>query len=523
MSAYRCSDCGAVTTSEKPLDLNAAISSRHHQLLNSNEAPLDTESTMVKSVVSKGRLRLAVVEHEQSFEEERASLSGQLTKQHSILSPIRRMPPEVLSEIFSWTLPSVGDLRRGHSGVASSPWVLTHISGHWRAVVLSIPSLWSLMVINFTHEFPYPLPMVKTQIQRAQSLKIHFYGHEESDPRPQIDVFQCLAEHSSRREELSICLSSHLVPLLAGLRGCLPLLRRLWVEWDAPESQAGVQSIDGFERAPLLVDATIFSQYRYLPTLLPAHQLTSYDIDGLWEMHQSILTLASNLCQARIVISLEEESRPWPASGEVIDLLCLQRLFVSDEEVLNYLRAPVLQEIGFEADRSREEDSHLIFLIFGAFMLRSGCALRRISFDGLPSADTATVILQKYPSITELAILVHDWYDSESANNLFSDLIILNATPKAAISPQLSRIDVGCLAHNSIDYTLFLGMLQTRWKAEGCALKAAGLLMESDKGPDPATLRDLNALRREGMALLILQGTEVLQVTDSWRYVATWA
>ncbi|KAJ7124314.1 hypothetical protein C8R44DRAFT_147227 [Mycena epipterygia] len=519
MSAYRYSDCG-VTTSEKPLDFNTAAGSRQHQPLNSNEAPLDTESTMVKSVVPKARLRLAVVEHEQSLEEERASLSGQLAEHNTILSPLRRMPPEVLGEIFSWNLPSIDTLRRGRLSVADSPWVLTHISGHWRAVALSIPSLWSLMVIIFRHESIPPLSMIKTQIQRARSLKIHFYGHEESDPRPQIDVFQCLAEYSSRWEELSICLSSHLVLLLAGLRGRLPLLRRLWVEWDAPESQAGVQSIDGFERAPLLVDATIFSQYRYLPTLLPAHQLTSYDIDGLWEMHQRILTLAPNLCQARIIISLEEESRPWPASGEVIDLLHLQRLFVSDEEVLNYLRAPVLQEIAFEADRCREEDS---YLIFGAFMLRSGCALRRLSFDGLPTADTATVILQKYPSITELAILVHDWDDSESTNDLFSDLVIPNATPKAAISPQLSRIDVGCFDNISVNYSLFLRMLRTRWNAEGCAIKAAGLLTDSDKGPDPATLRDLNVLRREGMALLILQGTEMSQVTDIWRYVATWA
>ncbi|KAJ7137956.1 hypothetical protein C8R44DRAFT_559332, partial [Mycena epipterygia] len=114
--------------------------------------PLESEFTIVKAVISKERARLARVEQEISrirdrmkyLEEERASLSGHLAENTAILSPLRRTPPEVLGEIFSWTLPSVGALRReGSSGLNDSPWALTHVSSHWRAVALSIPSLWS--------------------------------------------------------------------------------------------------------------------------------------------------------------------------------------------------------------------------------------------------------------------------------------------------------------------------------------------------------------------------------------------
>ncbi|KAJ7124294.1 hypothetical protein C8R44DRAFT_875350 [Mycena epipterygia] len=157
-------------------------------------------------------------------------------------------------------------------------------------------------------------------------------------------------------------------------------------------------------------------------------------------------------------------------------------------------------------------------------MLRSGCTLRMLSFDGLPTADEAADVLQKYPSITELAILVHNSDDdSERANNLLSNLIIPSATGNSAISPQLCRIDLGCLADISIDYSLFLRVLKTRWNAEDCAIKAASLLTESNTGPDPATLRDLKVLRRQGMVLLVLKGTAMSQVMHSWRYVATWA
>ncbi|KAJ7124356.1 hypothetical protein C8R44DRAFT_619933 [Mycena epipterygia] len=150
MSSSQCSECGGtVTAREEPLDLSAAPDSPHHSFLHSNEAPGDSDSTIVRSMLSKARKRLAVVEREltrrrermQALKEERASLSGYLTENNAILSPLRRILPEVLGEIFSWTLPSIHELRQEDSGVRDSPWVLTHISSRWRTVALSTPSL----------------------------------------------------------------------------------------------------------------------------------------------------------------------------------------------------------------------------------------------------------------------------------------------------------------------------------------------------------------------------------------------
>ncbi|KAJ7138176.1 hypothetical protein C8R44DRAFT_944680 [Mycena epipterygia] len=224
MNMPQYSECGTVATTgsspvtEEPFDLGdlaAAPGSRHHRLLNSNETPLDPDSTIVNSVISKARASLALVEQELSrprdrvkqLEEKRASLLTHLAKNTVILSPLRRIPPEVLGEIFLWTLPLVGALRAKDFDVADSPWVLTHVSRHWRAVSLSIPSLCSLFVVKSPEE-PRPLPLVKAQIQRAQSLKIHFYGDQKSDSRPQIELFRCLAEHSAHWQELSIRLTS---------------------------------------------------------------------------------------------------------------------------------------------------------------------------------------------------------------------------------------------------------------------------------------------------------------------------
>ncbi|KAJ7483454.1 hypothetical protein FB451DRAFT_1129354 [Mycena latifolia] len=209
---FHCPTCGVLTqttsTTEEPRDSNAQVATRtlalHQKLLNSNVAPEGAEVAFVRSVISKTGGRLEYFDDEiarlrnqlKELEEERAVLSSYHAQNNAILSPLRRMPPEVVGEIFSWTLPSASDALRDRFDIRRSPWVLTHISSCWRAVALSTPSLWSLIVISYSCS-TYPLRMLETQLARARSLKIHLYGCEESDSRPQITAFECLAQHSA--------------------------------------------------------------------------------------------------------------------------------------------------------------------------------------------------------------------------------------------------------------------------------------------------------------------------------------
>ncbi|KAJ7609125.1 hypothetical protein FB45DRAFT_712214, partial [Roridomyces roridus] len=62
-----------------------------------------------------------------------------------ILSTLRRMPSEILAEIFLWTLPPFAQ----NANVNQSPWVLEQISGCWRAISLSTPSLWSAVCVDY--------------------------------------------------------------------------------------------------------------------------------------------------------------------------------------------------------------------------------------------------------------------------------------------------------------------------------------------------------------------------------------
>jgi len=412
MHASRCSKCGAYRVGlpkRESFDVCVAPGTRHHTLFNSNEPPEESESTFIQSVLSQTNAPLACLDDEISklreklklLEEERVLLFSYRTRNEAILSPLRRMPLELLREIFLWTLPSIaGTLELGRFDMAQSPWVLTQISGHWRAVALSTPSLWSRVAIDYSESSKaYSLSLVEAQLQRCQKLKIHFYASHRMDSCPQIRMFRFLSQHSSRWEELSIGLTSEIAPLLTALRDRIPFLKRLWIHWTNRDAQIGMQSIDCFHAAPCPVDTGIFNEYRVVPVLRPVHQLTRYELDCPWGQHRCILKQAPNLVEARICIFDEED---WPDSNEIISLFHLRRLYVTTPQILKYLKLPVLGELALGP-----EHPDLLRALVGSLLDRSSCSPRRLSIVS-PTAHTTVELLQSSPSITELLIVNGD-------------------------------------------------------------------------------------------------------------------
>ncbi|KAJ7155871.1 hypothetical protein C8R46DRAFT_1116690, partial [Mycena filopes] len=417
MSTSQCSQCSAIRSppGKDPLDsVRVAASSPHYTLLNSNKPPLDEESRPVKSVISKIDEKLASLvdtmaplrERLKQLEEEHASLSSYRAQNLAIISPLRRLPFEVLGEIFSWTLEPVSDARNRRIGFSPmySPWVLTHISQHWRAVAISSPALWSLLMLIFDHpssSYNYPMAMLETQLERAGNLKIHFYGSQSTKSQSQIDTFRYLAAHAARWEELSIELTSDLVPLLAPLQGRLPVLRRLSINWDEAETQTGVQSIDSFQSAPLLVDVAVYICSRLVSVPFPSNQLTCYALDAPWSVHGNLLAASPNLVQARVSISFDYE--PWPPADTIIHLLCLRRLYVADPRILKHLHFPILEELGLTVGGG---DGPAILECIQDALHRFPCPLQNLHFDGCPDAHSITEILKRLPLLKKLAITI---------------------------------------------------------------------------------------------------------------------
>ncbi|KAJ6580787.1 hypothetical protein B0H19DRAFT_484905 [Mycena capillaripes] len=357
--------------------------------------------------------------------------------------------------------------------------------------------------------------MVEAHIQRSRTLKIHFHGCPNTDARPQIQLFELLSQCSSRWEELSIGLTSATVPLLAALRDRVSSLKRVWVQWNGLEHPP-VEFIDCFQTASSLVDVGAFYMHRFVPMALPMPQLTRYQLCCPWEVHKSILTLAPNLVEARI--DIEYDDAPWPESVETINLLHLRRLFISDLGVFDYLKAPILEELALLV---RQTDNPHVLHLFDPFLERSTCHLRRLYLQMWPYTETAIKMVQR-SYVTEIVISIHDPDASDDIDALISALTVSEVDGSTTAAPHLRCLFFGCENKSYIDYTVYLKMLESRWKADNCALTTAALLINSGPGPDYATLRGLDELRLEGLDLLLMEGKEATQEMRRWSYKTLW-
>ncbi|KAJ6474143.1 hypothetical protein C8R45DRAFT_907383 [Mycena sanguinolenta] len=526
-----CSVCGAIVIStgdESELNLTTAprTLARFPQLAATNEPPLETELSVLRPIVEKSSARLASLEAEivrlndrlQQLEEERTLLWRYHVQNLTILSPLRRIPPEILGQIFSWTRTRVV------LGTENCPWVLTRVCSYWRVVALSKPSLWSLFHIDFSVKQQYSLEMVTTQLERAQSLKIHFFAFQQGDSDTQVALFQVLAKHSERWEELSIQLTSHLVPHMTTLDCNLAALRRAWVQWDTAESQPeDLSAVEFFRFAISLVDIRVYSEYRFLPTRLPIlHQLTRYDFDAPWETHSELLKLLPSLQEVRIRPELDDED--WPEPGEPIDLIHLRHLSVIYPAALDYLRAPVLQEISVYSSQS---DSIQTCDHLERFLIRSSCSPHRLGIQGALDAQSVRAILQKYPCFTEIVGTddeVDDPNDQrEMLSAFFTLLTISDSTPPAMVLPHIRKIGYASQMASTILCPLFLNMLSSRWNVGECALRAAELAFLSS--PAPLLLRSatrIETLREAGLQISLLSGDDACDRVDRWLHRTTW-
>lgn len=338
-----------------------------------------------------------------------------------------------------------------------------------------------------------------------------------SYPLYQEALLKRLVEHSPRWVDLSLLAIPKMLPLLATVRGRLPLLRRLWIEWDSgsdsgSDSDPGAsdaEDIECFDEAPSLRDVGLLVEYHHISIPIPMAQLTRYELNGDWNTHVQNLRLAANLVEAHIFV----DSGSRTVAGGAIELPHIRRLYVSDSDILECLRCPALEDLSFYLDESERPEQH-----FESILLRSACTLRRLCLIGKPIADTIIAILRNNPSLNEIAIILSRKGSEEEANTLISNLA---GTPHVA--PQLSSIFFGCKLGISLDYALYAHMLESRRDPEGRALLRAGLLIDSETEPTPEVLRRFDLVRRDGLEFTWLNGLEAWFTMSAWTFCTQWS
>ncbi|ESK83795.1 hypothetical protein Moror_13550 [Moniliophthora roreri MCA 2997] len=106
-----------------------------------NYAPSPKEILQIRDILAESDTELQIIEEEIArLHDHRVKLKSFIDKHHSLLSPIRRVPADILREIFIRCIPEdyipTSDLQE-------APLLLTGICQLWREIVISTPQLWN--------------------------------------------------------------------------------------------------------------------------------------------------------------------------------------------------------------------------------------------------------------------------------------------------------------------------------------------------------------------------------------------
>ncbi|KAF8899521.1 hypothetical protein CPB84DRAFT_1780520 [Gymnopilus junonius] len=137
-------------------------------LLSNNVPPSEDILREVEEILVIPRQKLFETESEirklknqlKFLESKREDIQKSIDEYRPITIPIRRIPPDVLAEIFYHCLPSH---RNPILSESEAPVLLTRVCSSWRSLALSSPCLWARVHITFNDEYigPYNIRVFK--------------------------------------------------------------------------------------------------------------------------------------------------------------------------------------------------------------------------------------------------------------------------------------------------------------------------------------------------------------------------
>ncbi|KAF7299775.1 hypothetical protein HMN09_00983400 [Mycena chlorophos] len=124
------------------MSLDASPFSEH---LNTSYCPTEDEVGAINTLLVEPQARLAALEGTiQKLQEERDALARSIAAHEALVAPMRRLPLDMLREIFSACLPSE---RNCAMSASEAPLLLARVCSRWRTVALETPSLWTQLHI----------------------------------------------------------------------------------------------------------------------------------------------------------------------------------------------------------------------------------------------------------------------------------------------------------------------------------------------------------------------------------------
>ncbi|KAJ7167832.1 hypothetical protein C8R46DRAFT_1191860 [Mycena filopes] len=435
------------------------------RLLRTNDAPLEVEAAALEQKIASERTRvnqlratMAKLRSSAAAErriEELEEAEKTLKAYSTILSPARRVPVEILSEIFSQ---APHTRRLGQRTVETAPWRLGLVCQRWRAVALADTRLWSSITIasSGTATKTCPPEMVETQLLRSglSALTVTIdcqEGRVTNDLLKSIKL--CVAVSNQwgtlRLRGLDYIMGARILPLLRAANGRLDTLFKLELLSTQRRPRDWVADA---EAVPIDPGA------RYDPThyldralALPFAQLTHFA--GFFPSHRqalNVLRAAPNL--VKFAVSFAGRGA---APDYLLPLPKLRYLSVA---------APTRENLDFLSDVTVPNLQGL--WIWGDAVMdipqcveRSRCQLTKLVVHRCADPSDLLGVLHSLPTLTTLFVEFASGILGGKTRPLFDALRIRDGVPE--VCPNLTHLAAG--GSSAFGVTAFVEMAASRW------------------------------------------------------------
>ncbi|KAF7358720.1 F-box domain-containing protein [Mycena sanguinolenta] len=262
------------------------LKERIRDLLRSHSPPPSNLSSTI-SVLSKELQKyddkISQLKDELSrLESHRSALDAYHRDCRSLLAPIRRLPPEILGDIFQLCRSSEPNFSRSSNridcGIAhiaqESMLRVSQVCILWHTIIMGTPSLWNTISLHVSAVWGIPqrtqvtIGLIKVAFERSGTLPLDV----RLDGVRHGDVLELVASQSARWESAKISCNSSELGYLTAAKGNLPLLRSLELDTRGIEAQ----DLDFLESVPSLRALTVYGSIQLCMSKLPLKGLVSY-------------------------------------------------------------------------------------------------------------------------------------------------------------------------------------------------------------------------------------------------------
>ena len=492
-------------------------------LFSATEFPLlEVEEAAVRESLLDTRKRLDLV-HERLAEARRLTLELEIEREQlqesvdmhkAVLSPGRRLPTEILSEIM---LACIHGEKFDSLHTDNGAWILGQVSHRWRTVALNLQALWSAVVVKvdgFTTS--NSLTILREWLRRSGShslVDIKFcYPPREITQTTQVcrDLLDILADHSSRWRSVDLQLKNRDFMSLFRVRGKLGNLRALTLNHVSTRPLKNV--VHAFETAPRLKEIGLFNFCdAELFLKLPWAQITVYKARVSTPLdHRRIFALAPRLQSCCLAYEKSGIPDVRQASAKVedssISLHHLQKL-VFWNTVPSDLHLPALEDISIWCDMKTKN----AFLGPTQMISYSRCTVRRLSINAVVfHTAPITDLLRVCHSLDSLELRAYGDKLSHLTGiiraMIVPDVECLSEESDAVLVPSLTNFSLLVEGRADLDHILLTDMLESRWRLpRPAAVSALRAFRFSDKQvrTAPGSMSRVKTFMLQGMEISI--------------------